>query len=604
MGFSATGLICRRPARRNKRAMTEPDFVSWALSPQRSLEEAFCAELLVELGQNAPSGSGSSESQREHQRRRRLNPAHRAVLDPRAAHRAAQGLPALREIYHWAQGDDRPLRDLSGLRFCPQLRRLKLGPTELATLEALRFVPELEELTLQDDRLEDYSGLAHCQNLRKLQLWPGFPWCNMHALAELPLLEELFFHGNLPMLEGSRPLRRLRKLFLTAPGAGHAPMRDSWMLPEMPLLLEAHIEALARLDGMERFAALEELAVCGLFRDLTPLGRLRQLRKLTLAGENFQDLRPLVRLEELRLLHLLRDYPLDFTPLLDAPKLREVSTSHETLAGLELDALNVALGGWDCEFGLAQPRPLERALFRIVDLGPRADPGFAPRTGSREATLAKSLQEAEGQWLAGRLQTILEELLGETHWGEVEACPSDTRRCELDLRIYSLQSAHQLRRIVEACRFELAAARNRWTLDVSILLEADWEEDPATWKDDVQEELEAQIATAHDCAQRRRQYRGFLERLHRFKLREELGQGHSPEEFAPPDMEVNPCELLSEHEDWTREQHPQADEYFLMAELTEEGLWVYENYRSLAERLLGCPLEPPPGTPAGDPRRS
>ena len=69
-------------------------------------------------------------------------------------------------------------------------------------------------------------------------------------------------------------------------------------------------------------------------------------------------------------------------------------------------------------------------------------------------------------------------------------------------------------------------------------------------------------------------------------------------------MEVNPCELLSEHEDWTREQHPQADEYFLMAELTEEGLWVYENYRSLAERLLGCPLEPPPGTPAGDPRRS
>jgi hypothetical protein len=584
--------------------MTEPDFVSWALSPERSLEEAFCAELLVDFGRNAPSGSASSDCQREHQRRRRLNPAHRAVLDPHAVHRAAQNLASLREIHHWTQGEDRPLRDLSGLRFCPQLRRLKLGPTELPTLEALRFVPDLEELTLQDDRLEDYSGLAHCQNLRKLQLWPGFPWCNMHALAELPLLEELVLHGNLPMLEGTRPLRRLKKLFLTAPGPGHAPVRDIWMLPDMPLLQEAHIEPLARLDGIERFAAIEELAVCGLFRDLTPLGRLPHLRKLTLAGENFQDMRPLARLEELRLLILLRDYPLDLIPLLDAPRLREVRTSHETQAGLELDALNVALGGWDCEFGVPQPRLLEPALFRIVDLGPKADPGFAPRAGSRESPLAKTLQEAEGQWLAGRLQTILEELLRETHWGEVEACASDARRCELDLRIYSLQSAHQLRQIVEACRGELAAARNRWTLDVSILLEADWEEDPATWKDEVQEELEAQIATAHDCAQRRRQYRGFLERLHRFKLREELGQGHSPEEFAPPEMEINPCELLSEQEDWTREQHPLADEYFLMAELTEAGLWVYDSYRSLAERLLGCRLETPPGTPTGEPRRS
>lgn len=581
--------------------MIDLDFVAWALSGERTLEEAFCAELLVEFGLQAwRKKCGHAEAPdldalRERQCRRRLNPAHRAKLDEVDTRLAAQMLLVIKEVNHWTDVEDRPLRNLSGLRFCPQLRKLMISPTEVADLLPLQMLPELEELWIQDELLEDFSALAGCKSLRKVHLWPGFPWCNLQALAALPQLEELVFHGNLPMLEGVGPLPRLTKALLCAGGPGQAPLRNAWMLPHMPALRFAHFDSLSRLDGLGRFPAIEELAISGQYRDLTSLAELTGLRKLILGGENYLDVSPLSRLPQLSTLRFLREYPLDYLPLIHAPKLRQISTSPEEMASVELDGVNAALGGWAVEFALAEPRPLESAVFRIVDMGPFAQPQFAPRAGLRVVASAESIEEAEGQWLSQRVDDAIVEALKDEKWGEVDSCPFAAKRCEIEIRVYRVQAAERLREIVEACRRVLAGINNRWTIDLSVMLEPDGQSAPPLWTDAVQMELEERIARAHAAAQRRREHLGYLERLHQFQLRQGFGEGLSPEEFAAPEAQEQPVKVTQKALKRGRERHPLADIYFLMGDITEEGFWVYKSYRDAAERLLGGPLEEPVG---------
>ncbi len=597
----SAALFARPPNTAINERMIDLDFVAWALSGERTLEEAFCAELLVEFGLQAwRKKCGHAEppdldALRERQCRRRLNPAHRAKLNEVDTRLAAQMLLVLSEINHWTAVEDRPLRNLSGLRFCPQLRKLMLSPTEVVDLLPLQMLPKLEELWIQDEMLEDFSALAGCKRLRKVHLWPGFPWCNLQALAALPELEELVFHGNLPMLEGVGPLPRLTKALLCAAGPGQAPLRNAWMLPHMPSLRYAHFDSLSRLDGLGRFPAIEELAISGQYRDLTPLAELTGLRKLILGGENYLDVSSLSRLPQLSTLRFLREYPLDYLPLIHAPKLRQISTSPEDMAGVELDGVNAALGGWAVEFALAEPRPLEPAVFRIVDMGPFAQPEFTPRTGVRVVASAESIEEAEGQWLSQRVDDAIVKALKDENWGEVDSCPFAAKRCEIEIRVYRVQAAERLREIVEACRLVLAGLNNRWTIDLSVMLEPDCQPTPPLWTDPVQMELEERIARAHAAAQRRREYLGYLERLHQFQLRQGFGEGLSPEEFAAPQPQEPPVKVTNKALKRERERHPLADVYFLMGDITEDGFWVYKGYRDAAERLLGGPLEEPVG---------
>src|SRR5205085_2881522 len=98
----------------------EPDFVQWALAPELTIEEAFCAEVLVDYGLADWKSKNKVEdplrydweAKREFHRKRRLNPAHRAMLNEIDVMRAAETLPLLTEIRHWTNGEDRALRDL------------------------------------------------------------------------------------------------------------------------------------------------------------------------------------------------------------------------------------------------------------------------------------------------------------------------------------------------------------------------------------------------------------------------------------------------------------------------------------------------------------
>ncbi|HEY5036343.1 MAG TPA: hypothetical protein VII74_04340, partial [Chthoniobacterales bacterium] len=202
------------------------DFVTWALSPDLDLEEAFCAELLTEKGLEIWKSKNKIddpnrynwEFQKERRRARSLNPAHRALLSEVDVMHAAEVLPTLTDFNHWSYDSERPLRNLSGLRFCPALKKFQVAPTSLPDLDWLRFVPDLVSFWLQDHNVEDYSDLSRCQNLKDIHLWLHFSWCDLRSLAELPQLEELGLHGNLPTLANVGPLSKVRKVHLNGFG--------------------------------------------------------------------------------------------------------------------------------------------------------------------------------------------------------------------------------------------------------------------------------------------------------------------------------------------------------------------------------------------------
>lgn len=578
----------------------EPDFVRWALSPERTIDEAFWAEILVEhalpvwkRNHKIETPYERWEEKRERYRKRRLNPAHRAVLSEVDVMRAAEVMPTLTELDHMARGDDRTFHDLSGLRFCPALKTLKLGTVELLSLDDLRLLPELESVWLQDDILEDFSGLAQCKKLKDVHFWIGFPWPDLRSLAELPELEEITMHANLPALRGVGCLRKMRRAKLWGLDGGRAPLPDATWLPDMPLLKEATFERMSGLRGIGKFGELVELTVCGPFKDLSPLAEC-PAEKLTVYGERYHDVSPLARMPRLRVLEFNREFPLDYTPLLDAPLLRDVVNLDDRADKLELAALNAALGSWEDECLLSVPRSVSAPVFRVVDVKTPAEPGFEPPEGSGDE-MPKPVLFARAKWIAAWLDGAVTKWFGERSWGETRASEFDAERFEIDLTVHSVEAAERLMELLDICRKALATLRERWVVGLTVDPKSEWQRDPEEWKDDVQRELEDSISEAESRALRRRDYLAYLERLHIFKLRAEQGQTPTPEQFAVPDPEGedDDSDTLAAGQNWESDDHPRWHELYMRGDVVEEGLWVYPGLLKAAQRMLCVRFEKP-----------
>jgi hypothetical protein len=582
-----------------------PDFLQWALSPDLNIEEAFCAEVLTEHGLEAWKLKNKVEDPsrydydlgNERYRLRRLNPAHRAELSEIDVMRAAEMLPFMTKLDHFTHGRDRDLRDLSGLRFCPRLTELRVAPTELPHLEWLRFVPELEDLWLQDDMVEDYSALAFCPKLKKVHFWLSLSWCDLRALAQLPVLEEVTLHANLPTLANVGPLEQVRKVYWRGFGNGRAFLRNASDLPDMPRLREANIVPWARLDGIEKFSALEELTVEGSFLDLAPLARLPNLHKLILGGERFTDLSPLAHAPKLALLQICREMPVDYTPLLESSSLRELLPRYGYEPTPEMVGLNAALLGWETDYLLSEPRSLPEPVYRIVDTSGDAegDGPFASPKGKRVVGFAAPLHLAEGKWVARRLRAAIDRALGEKNWGKTDCSDYRATDCVVTLDLETIDTCERVPEVIEACRRELAWLRNQWVVSLTTHPLAEWEKDPQEWKDPEERELEDHIAEAQDYVERRRQYLAFLERLREYRLRQELGEKAPPEKFAPPKEEPKEedSDLLDVGDEWERSDHPRWLEYFMKVCVSEDGVWGFSGFKGKNERLTGHTFEVP-----------
>jgi Leucine-rich repeat (LRR) protein len=574
----------------------DPDFVQWALAPERNVEELFCVQLLLEKALPTWKRNHKIENPNEfnwqlrHERHeaRALNPAWRPDFSEIDVMRAAEIVPLLTTIDHWTHEGDRTVRDFSALRFCPALQKFQVGPTELSDLEWLRNLPGLVDFWIQDKQLADYSGLAHCPGLKQVHLWLPVSWCDLRALAGLSQLENLTLHGNLPTLEGVGPLPKVTKILFNGFGYGRAYLRDASALPEMPQLREAYLAPWQSLEGIEKFPALEELTVEGSYTDISPLAKLPNLRKLNLAGENFTDLSPLARAPRLAVLQLSRDMPIDYTPLLDSSSLRELLPRYQVEPSQEMIGLNAALGGWDSEFLLSAPRPLPSPRYRIVDHASDADPDFVPQKKARAVNLSPALYEAEAKWVVERVGAAITRALREPHWGKGDTHSLDAARCRVNLRLLTVEAAEHLPEIIEACRHQLAWCKNFWTVDITLDPLAEWERDPEEWKR--RDEFEEHLAEAQEYVDRRKKYLAFLERLRGFRVRQELGENPPAEEFAaPPEKEEEGADedsnLLEPEDDWEQSKHPDWQRYYMSIDVDEEGVWGHQGYKGKNERL-------------------
>ncbi len=588
----------------------EKEFVAWTMAPERTADEAFLAEILIEEGLVQWKVREKIEIpdrydwdlRRERFRRRRLNPAHRRIWSEIDVKRAAEFVVGFTKFEHWTHGEDRPVRDLGALRFCPAIANLQLAPAELPDLDGLRCSTELLDFWLQDEVVENLSGLRFCPKLKQVHLWLDYPWCDLRALADLPELEQVILHGNLPMLTGVGPLPKVTRVLFKGWGGGRAPVRDGNSLPDMPALREADISPIARLAGVEKYAALEEATFEGPYKSIEPLAALGQVRKLVLGGEHYHDISPVGHMPSLAVLRLAREFPLDYTALLVSESLRVLERCDDKPLTPEQAGINAALGGWDDECVLLRPRPLPEPVYRFVDHRQNPPEDFAAPTGWRAEAVLKPVAESQGQWLAARLDRAMARKFGRD-WGETYSSDFDAVRGGVDLKIHDIEIADRLPEVVDFVRGELAWLRDTWVIDLTIDPKSQWQRDPEAWKDEVQEDLEERIQQAKDFSSRRRDYLDFVQRLQVYEERRERGEEPLPEEFAPPEEkeEEEPDSDLLEPEEsgggeaWEAEDHPKWHDYYMTVDVCERGVWVPVGYRKTAARLLIRAIEKFPG---------
>lgn len=558
-------------------------FRNWALDPARTNEELYTVELLlvavdqVWRATNRFAPRFDWDAHQRHQKRRLANPAYRVAIDPAALDRAVELWAGVKKLEN-GPFEDRPVRDLSAVRFFPQLEEVALR-CELTDLTALRRLRGLRKLTLNDDVLADLWMLEAMPALARVDLRLEDPWpSGVAALAELPVLRELNYAGNLLIWREASVLPVVESAVFDAGIHGNTPLRDLNDLPAMPRLLRLKVNATAGLRGLERFTNLVELELAGPFTDLAPLAGLAQVRTLRLTGERFFDLGPVARMAGLRTLELHRSHGLDIDPLTEAPRLREVRAPRCTVLETELSTLNAALGWVDeSEFVLPAPRPLAEPRLIACDFRseeyrslPLKPAGSAdPRAGAYGDDPVPA--KAEARWFAGELQARFARLVA-PGWGRM-----DVTRGLAYLTFHRAEDRAHLREVVQALREVRAWARFAW--ECVLFYEP---EQPGGGQESIVDGADSVVPNRHlewtDLRQRREERQKYLELEHRMRLRSQQGL---PPEPVPEDPD-EPAEFARLQE----EGEESGDGDFILL-IDEPVLWVHEGDAENAATAFG-----------------
>jgi hypothetical protein len=577
--------------------MSQNDFVSWALSPDRTQEEAYCAELLVDFGmthwrfKNNQPRPLSIPQEIEAKKRRKLNPAHRVKLKREDVERAAAMLPLLKSL-RLETHDDRPLRDLSGLRFFTHFEEAHIMWTEVADCSVLREFKPLKRLWLTDDAVEDLAPVGTLVGLEELRLRLRQPWPVLRALAALEKVQKFEYAGNLLALEELPRLAGVREVKMENHFTATLPLRDCQRLPEMPELDAFELLGVYRLDGIARWPRLRTLMLGGPYRDLRPLTGLGALTHLTLKTPETLDLSPLAKLPELRRLLVVGDRPQDYSVLAEAPRLHEVSSEGCDINQMELATLHAVLTPWAEEFAAPEPRPLPPLRFVALphDKLPRVQRAPGPTLWDGD----HGMGESETRWVKRRVGVAIARRLKMERWGEMDHWVGTPGTTSMTVR--SLEAAERLAEVVEAVREVLAATLHPWAVGFYIMLDNEWRR---TEDEELSEALDEQreVEELREFRARQKEHKEFLEREHRLRLRQQEGHPVDPEEFAPPD--VPPIEAVAEEEDAEAEddgdvivplhedEHPLAERLFVYGLITEAGLFVTDQSKDAAEHLMG-----------------
>ena len=494
------------------------------------------------------------DARRAEEKHRRQNPGVRPRIGREELEATIEVWPEVKKLESPWHDHDRPVRDLAALRFLPQLEEVSLREAEVRDLSPLTGLRAIRSLLIAEPPLSgghattDLSPLAGLA-IEKLSLDLRTPWIDFGVLATLGSLRELTLRINLIALESLPILQAAEIITLSCDFRNTTPVRSFRGLPAMPVAQRLQVGSVASLEGIERASEVRNLELAGPFVDLSPLEKLSKVTFLRLAGEQFTDLTPLARMPALRELLIVREIPFDLAPLTDSVSLREVRVERCDIVATELAAINAALNPDLNDFLADTPRPLgplrfltyhpqHEELRRLRTEFPR-DPQADGRTREYGADVA--LSAAEGRWGSEQVRLRLRSLLGDgcgTGDGYAGA-----GHISIALRRYP--DMMRLREVIQVLREFSAASRFPW----SYLLRME----PHGDMSDTMEELrlrEAQPATSSgdwlvrefDLEQERAQHEEFTRRRreeyerraaeHRHRLQQE--QEIASEELSAP----------------------------------------------------------------------
>ncbi len=579
------------------------NFITYAMSPERSREERFAVLRVVEClwpqveRARDPEAVMVLRPGREERDYRRLNPAWEPVL-VREEVEAVAALAEKAGAMMLSSASDRPLRDLGVLRFFPALKSLHLSEFEGLDLSPLAALEQAEEVTISAKEAEDFGALRGMRRLRKVYINAWRPWPDLSALEELKELESLTFNGNPLVLEGLSTLPRVKVAAIAVWVSSTLPLRDARRLPEMPALRSLTLSGVDRLDGLERYPNLVNLELSGCFEDVQPVVALRDLTKLGLTSDRLGTVAPLAALPKLRALEIDSELPRDYSVLTEAPRLREVTVKRCKTNEVEVAALNAALQASDDDdedFLAAEARPVrpwryilvgkERWTAAAQSVGP-----MAPDYDGDNAAAAR-----EGAWFGKVMTKALDGAIGDGPWGSINNTAPFGRTATL--MIHSQDAAEQLVELVEAARQVLSRTRFEWDFTFIVTLLEDWGEEAPGGAMAQRSEEQMEREDNEEFKRMRKEREEFLEREHVMKLREADGEKVQPEDFAAPEApkpkpKPEQKEAKGEFSDFMRfltgrGPHPRAAEFSLVLKIKGDALLVRATDEENATRMLG-----------------
>lgn len=580
-------------------------FAEWACHPERTVEERYGVQLLVEQLSAAwkerigPAAKTNYEADRARRKERMLDPAYQPDYTREEVEQTAAALSHLK-TFRDSGFDDRPLRDISVFRFCPPLETLELHRSEIRDWSPIDCQVSLKCLHIFGNTgARDYRFLGRLKSLNSIHLsLHEVPWPDLRGLENLGELRQFSFRGNALSFRDIPELPQVRDFDLGQVGSLRVPLRDLHDLPAMPELRCLKLENTTELDGIDRYAKLLNLEVYGYFTELKPLTALKELTHLILSGGDYSSLAPLAALPNLRRLTVRHEEPPDFTPLADAPKLREIEMEISHIVPPELASLNATFNSWSEDFCLPQPRPIGplRLIYRDVK---KNEPPDMPL--ERRSDDDPEMQKSEARWFVKEANRRLADLLGK---GCCQFNGYGLHAGSDMITVSRLEDIDRLPAIANCLRELIASLRYPWQVMFVVDSLKEYEKDIDEIYAEEDEEFDAQREREEweYFHQKRVEHRKYLERKYRLRLQQELGTPAVPESPVPNETGSNDETADTDTLEITAEDdQPEYDtgaKLYLYSALHEHGVhFFHREDTGMAEMLFGLKTEPESGTP-------
>ena len=255
--------------------------------------------------------------------------------------------------------EDKGIRDLTGLEFAINLKRLSLKKNEISDLTPLSRLTKLEYLDIIDTNVSDLSPIANLTNIEQLNLDDN----TISDLSPIANLQNLkFFGSNAKVLTDISVLADMENL--TEVHMWGPPFRDMSPLVNLPNIEIINLcgNEISEIPSLKNAPKLKVLYVFdNNVSDVSILQDLTNLERLNLRNNNITDIAPLAGLTNLKWLDLTGNPIRDWTPLYELSKNTKIEpngfafSAEATLVELDstftfnIDALFVRnLVGWQC----------------------------------------------------------------------------------------------------------------------------------------------------------------------------------------------------------------------------------------------------------------